>query len=198
MSPSALAGPALDAAIAAAPTVVSLPTIDLAALEEAVRTATGPLGLAIIFVYSFLIAFILPLPSEVVLLPNLHLGVGRTTELAIIMLVSGAGKAAGSVFAFGIGHEAKQAGPVIRALRRSPIDVVEWSERKTVDLARDYGYFGLAGALCVPGFPDTLSIYAFSVLEEDYLKFAGATFVGSVGRLLVTVGLVHGGLFVLG
>jgi membrane protein YqaA with SNARE-associated domain len=195
---SPLVGPALEAVIATGPTVVSLPTIDLAVLEETVRTATGPIGLVIVFVYSFLIAFLLPLPSEVVLIPNLGLGVGRTVELAILMVVSGTGKAAGSVFAFAIGHEAKQAGPVIRALRRSPIDVVEWSERKTVTLARDYGYFGLAGALCVPGFPDTLSIYAFSVLEEDYLKFAAATFAGSVGRLLVTVALVRGGLFVFG
>ncbi|MFB6192226.1 MAG: YqaA family protein [Haloarculaceae archaeon] len=175
-----------------------MPGLDLAALERAVRTATGPLGLGIIFVYSFLIAFVLPLPSEVVLIPNLHLGVGRSVELAIIMLVSGTGKAAGSVFAFAIGHEAKQSGPVIRLLRRSPIDVVEWSERKTVELAREYGYFGLAGALCVPGFPDTLSIYAFSVLEEDYLKFAGATFVGSVGRLLVTVAAFRSGVFIFG
>jgi uncharacterized membrane protein YdjX (TVP38/TMEM64 family) len=64
---------------------------------------------------------------------------------------------------------------------------VEWSESKTVQLAQKWGYVGLALALCVPGFPDTLSIYAFTVLEEDYVKFALATFAGSVGRLLVTI-----------
>jgi uncharacterized membrane protein YdjX (TVP38/TMEM64 family) len=52
-------------------------------------------------------------------------------------------------------------------------------------------------ALSVPFFPDTLSIYAFSVLEEDYLKFAAATFVGSVGRLLVTVALLGGAAIVV-
>jgi membrane protein YqaA with SNARE-associated domain len=164
----------------------------LHALEAAARTATGPLGLGFIFVYSFLIAFILPLPSEVVLLAPLELGLPYEAKLALIMLVSGAGKAAGSVFAFALGQEAKQAGPVIRFLRRSRFDVVAWSEKQTVELARKYGYAGLALALCVPGFPDTLSIYAFAVLEEDYVKFALATFAGSVGRLLFTV-IVFGG-----
>ncbi|WP_255197024.1 YqaA family protein [Halorarius litoreus] len=162
---------------------------DYHVLEELVRTATGPLGLVIIAIYSFLIAFILPLPSEVVLFPNLHLGLPRAVELTIVIVVSGLGKAAGSVFAFAIGHGVKESGPVIKLLRRSPVDIVAYSERKTVDLARNYGYIGLAMALSVPFFPDTLSIYAFSVLEEDYLKFAAATFAGSVGRLLVTLGL---------
>ena len=167
------------------------------ALEAAVKTATGPLGLGLIFVYSFLIAFVLPLPSEVVLLAPLELGLPYEAKLALIMFVSGAGKAAGSVFAFAIGQEAKQSGPVIRFLRRSRFDVVAWSERQTVELARKYGYAGLAMALCVPGFPDTLSIYAFAVLEEDYMKFALATFVGSVGRLVFTVAVFGGAAAVL-
>jgi membrane protein YqaA with SNARE-associated domain len=152
-----------------------------------VRTATGWPGLGIIFGYSFLIAFALPGVSEIVLLAPLNLGLPGWANTTLIVLTSGVGKAAGSVFAFHIGQEAKESGPVIRALRRSPIDVVAWSEKKTVQLAQRYGYGGLAIALCVPGFPDTLSIYAFSVLEEDYAKFALATFVGSVGRLVVTL-----------
>jgi membrane protein YqaA with SNARE-associated domain len=161
-------------------------------LVEAVCTATGPVGLLIIAIYSFLIAFVLPLPSEVVLAAPLNLGLPYWATLALIMLVSGSGKALGSVVAFHIGQEAKQSGPVIRFVRRSRFDVVEWSEKQTVQLAQRFGYVGLALALSVPFFPDTLSIYAFTVLEEDYLKFAAATFAGSVGRLLVTVGLASG------
>lgn len=153
-----------------------------------VETATGWVGLVAIFVYSFLIAFALPGVSEIVLAAPLDLGLGRNARLAVIILVSGVGKAVGSVFAFHIGQEAKESGPVTRALRRSRFDVVEWSEKKVIVLAQKYGYGGLALALCVPTFPDTLSIYAFSVLEEDYYRFALATFVGSVGRLLVTLG----------
>ncbi|WP_136717995.1 YqaA family protein [Halorientalis salina] len=158
-------------------------------LEAAVRTATGPAGLGIIAAYSFLIAAVLPLPSEIVLLPvgELRLGLPYEANLALVILVSGAAKAIGSLFAFHLGQKAKQSGPVIRALRRSRFDVVGWSERKTVQLAQEYGYVGLALALCVPGFPDTISIYAFTVLEEDHVLFGLATFVGSVGRLLVTL-----------
>jgi membrane protein YqaA with SNARE-associated domain len=159
--------------------------------SEFVTTATGWGGLAIIFIYSFLIAFALPGVSEIVLFAPLELGLSDWERMAIIIFVSGVGKAAGSVFAFHLGQEAKQSGPVTKALRKSPVDVVEWSEKKVIVLAKKFGYAGLALALCVPGFPDTLSIYAFSVLEEDYLKFAVATFVGSVGRLVVTLAAIH-------
>ena len=160
-------------------------------LAPLIESATGWLGLVAIFVYSFLIAFALPGVSEVVLAAPLDLGLGQNGRLAAIILVSGVGKAAGSVFAFHLGQEAKESGPVTRALRRSRFDIIEWSENKVVVLAKKYGYGGLALALCVPTFPDTLSIYAFSVLEEDYYRFALATFVGSVGRLLVTLGLLE-------
>lgn len=171
----------------------------LAPLEEAVCTATGPTGLAIIAVYSFLIAFVLPLPSEVVLVPaeTLRLGVSTTGNLSAIILVSALGKAAGSLFAFHIGQEAKEYGPLVSRIKRSRFDIIEWSERKTLKIAKKYGYIGLALALCVPFFPDTLSIYAFTVLEEDYLRFGAATFVGSAGRLLVTLGLAGGTLALL-
>lgn len=185
-----IAGPALDLPLSFHQGIYH-------ALERAVARATGPLGLVIIFVYSFLIAFVLPLPSEIVLATPLRLGLPYAVEIALIMVVSGAGKACGSVFAFAVGHQAKESGPVIRFLERSRFDVVGWSERRTVELAQRYGYIGLAMALSVPFFPDTLSIYAFSVLEEDYLKFAAATFVGSVGRLLVTVALLGGAAAVI-
>jgi membrane protein YqaA with SNARE-associated domain len=167
------------------------------ALEGAVRTASGPIGLAVIAIYSFLIAFALPLPSEVVLATPLGMGLPRSVEVGLIIVTSGLGKAAGSVFAFSIGHQAKRAGPVTRFLRNSRFNIIEWSERRTVSLAREYGYAGLAVALCVPGFPDTLSIYAFAVLEEDYWRFAAATFAGSVGRLVITVAAFNSALALL-
>jgi membrane protein YqaA with SNARE-associated domain len=154
-------------------------------LERLVETATGWFGLVIIFVYSFLIAFALPGVSEVVLLAPLDLGLPDWVTTAVIILTSGLGKAAGSVFAFHIGQEAKDSGLIIGWLRRSRFDIIEWSEKQTVKIAQKWGYLGLALALCVPGFPDTLSIYAFAVLEEDYYKFALATFFGSVGRLVL-------------
>nr|WP_321111600.1 VTT domain-containing protein [Halorussus salinisoli] len=166
-------------------------------LEHLVETTTGWVGLGIIFVYSFLIAFALPGVSEVVLAAPLDLGLTRAGRLGLIILVSGVGKAAGSILAFHIGQEAKEAGPIVGFLRRSRFDVIEWSENKTVEVARKWGYLGMALALSVPFFPDTISIYAFAVLEEDYAKFALATFAGSVGRLLVTLFLVGSTVAVL-
>jgi len=161
-------------------------------LDGLVESATGWPGLGLVFVYSFLIAFALPGASEVVLAAPLDLGYSVTTRLALIVGVSSVGKALGSVFAFHLGQEAKRAGPVVRWLERSRFDVVEWSQKRAVRIAKQYGYVGLALALCVPFFPDTISIYAFAALEEDYLKFAAATFVGSAGRLLVTLAIYGG------
>jgi membrane protein YqaA with SNARE-associated domain len=164
------------------------------AITTAVCTATGPTGLVLVAAYSFLIAIVLPLPSEIVLAAPLNLGTPTWATLAVIMLVSGLAKAGGSLVAFHVGQEAKSYGPLVRRIKNSRFDVIEWSERRTVQIAQRWGYVGLALALSVPFFPDTLSIYAFTVLEENYLKFGLATFVGSIGRLLVTLGIVGGGL----
>ncbi|WP_226007940.1 YqaA family protein [Natrinema salinisoli] len=177
------------------PTILVVEALNglLAAPGEAlVESATGWGGMGIVFVYSFLIAFALPGPSEVVLLAPLDLGFPQWLRLTIIMLVSATGKAAGSVVAFHLGQEVKQSGPITRWLRRSRWDILAWSEKRSVQLARRYGYGGLAIALSVPFFPDTISIYAFAVLEEDYPRFALATFLGSLGRLVVTVGFFGG------
>ncbi|USZ67479.1 VTT domain-containing protein [Halorussus salilacus] len=163
-------------------------------VERIVASATGWPGMGVIFVYSFLIAFVLPGPSEVVLVAPVDLGLPQWGNLGAIMLVSAVGKAVGSLFAFHIGQEVKHSGPVTRWLRRSRWNVLEWSEARSVQLAQQYGYGGLAIALSVPFFPDTISIYAFAVLEKNYTRFAVATFLGSLGRLVVTVGF-FGGLF---
>jgi membrane protein YqaA with SNARE-associated domain len=184
-----------------APAGIQLVGPDFSAVETAVRTATGLSGLLLILLYSFLIAFVLPLPSEVVLIPGyagMGLALPPSLQFSLVILVSGLGKATGSVFAFHLGQEAKRAGPIVRYLQRSRFEVIKWSENRAVELAREYGYAGLALALCVPGVPDTISIYAFAVLERDYYRFALATFVGSVGRLLVTMGVAGGAVSILG
>jgi len=166
-------------------------------LRAAIETATGWPGLLVVAVYSFLIAVVLPGPSEIVLAAPLNLGLSPNVQLALVILVSGVGKAAGSVVALRIGHQVRESGRVLGFFERRGVDLRGWSERQTVRLAERYGYVGLALALCVPFFPDTLSIYAFTVLENDYGKFAAATFAGSVGRLLVTLFLIGGTRWVI-
>lgn len=166
-------------------------------LGTAIETATGWGGLILVFAYSFLVAFALPGPSELVLAAPLDLGLSRRSVLGCIVLVSAMGKALGSLFAFRLSQRVKRASPIGRWLRRSRFDVLEWIEMRTFALLRRYGYAGLAVVLCIPLFPDTIPIYAFAALGGDSLKFALATFVGSLGRLLVTLGIVSGVLAVV-
>lgn len=173
-------------------TIEAFLTTGFGGFEAIVESATGWLGMVIIFVYSFLIAFALPGPSEVVLFAPLDLGLPSWARLSSIMLVSATGKAAGSVLAFHIGQEVVSSGPITRWLRNSRWNILEWSEKRSVGLAQQYGYAGLAMALSVPFFPDTISIYAFAVLERNYTRFAIATFLGSLGRLIITAGFFGG------
>ncbi|MFB6218524.1 MAG: hypothetical protein ABEH77_04995, partial [Halobacteriaceae archaeon] len=124
--------------------------------DALVRTTSGPAGLIIVFLYSFLIAFALPGVSEVVLATPLDLA-PEWLKFAVIILVSGTGKAAGSVFAFHIGQVGKEAaaesGLVMGWFERRGIDVEAWSRARAVELAQRWGYGGLAVALSVPTFP---------------------------------------------
>lgn len=183
--------------------LLSLHGLGLEAFRTAVEVASGWSGLGLIFVYSLLIAFVLPLPSEIVLCPVGYVCAGNTLgltplplEVQVVMVVvtSGLGKAVGSIIALIVGHNAAHSGPVIRGLRRLGFQPMEWSRSQMVALAKKYGYVGMAIGLSIPFFPDTVSIYAFSVLEDNYLKFSAAAFAGSVGRLLITIGAIEGAL----
>ncbi|MFW5919989.1 MAG: hypothetical protein ACOCSF_07345, partial [Halanaeroarchaeum sp.] len=145
----------------------ALQTIGLDAFRVAVQVASGPSGLGLIFVYSLLIAFILPLPSEIVLCPVGYICAGNTlalhplpmeVQVLIVILVSGIGKAIGSVIALLVGYKASHSGPVIRGLRRMGFRPMEWSQQRLVSLVQRWGYLGMAVGLSIPFFPDTLSI----------------------------------------
>ncbi|MDS0297243.1 VTT domain-containing protein [Halogeometricum sp. S1BR25-6] len=170
---------------------LALPGFGDGVVAEAVRAASGWGGLLLIFVYSVLIAVVLPLPGEAVLVPavegTLKLGVPTPVEIALVIVVSSLGKALGSVVALSLGNRATRYGPVTKALRSVGFDPVGWSKRRVVELVRRHGYVGLAGTLMVPVFPDTLLLYAFAVLNLERTKFAAAAFVGTVGRLLITL-----------
>ncbi|MFW6384283.1 MAG: hypothetical protein ACOCZC_02675 [Halodesulfurarchaeum sp.] len=180
--------------------------LGLEGVRAAVTVASGWSGLGLIFVYSFLIAFVLPLPGEVVLCPVGFVCPGNTLglapipyelQVALVIVVSGLGKAAGSVIALAVGKNAAHSGPVIRTLQWLGLRPMEWSRKRLVELGQRWGHLGMAVGLSIPFFPDTASIYAFSVLGTGYRKFAVAAFAGSVGRLLVTIGVIEGALFVL-
>lgn len=165
----------------------------LSLAESFIALATGWPGLVIVFVYSFVLGFaVLPLPSELVLFAPLDLGFGETVRLGLIMLVSGVGKAIGSVLVLWISVSIRESDPVQEAIENSRFRFHEWSRKVSIRMARKYGYLGMALVLSIPFFPDTASVYAFSVLEDDYLKFSVAAFAGSVGRLVIVAVFLEG------
>jgi len=171
--------------------------LDLLEIATDLMTAvTGWPSLGIVFIYSFLIAFILPLPSGLVLLTPLDIGLMASYELALIVIVSGLGKAAGSLVALTLGQRARRTSTFERwaenLLQRFNMDLIRWSKDESRELVHKYGYFGLGGALSIPFFPDTAPIYAFSLLDLDYGKFAVAVFAGSVIRLIIVITFVQG------
>lgn len=174
--------------------------VTLGGLESLIETARGPTGLALIFVYSVLVAVVLPLPGELVLLPaaEMQLGVPPTVSIAVVILVSAAGKAVGSVAALRIGRGAISAAPAQWLLARVvPERDPERPPSRVAAFANRHGYVGMALVLSVPALPDTATVYAFSVLDTDEWLFALAAFVGTVVRLLVTLALAAGLLVVV-
>lgn len=198
---SARAASALHAATATAASSSPVPAVAAAlqAIEVLVETATGPEGLVVVFVYSVLVAAVLPLPAELVLLPapTMELGLSTPASVGVVVLVSAAGKALGSVLALRIGRGAVNARPS-RWLRDRAFPGAgrAASDGRLTRFVRRYGYLGMAIVLAVPLVPDTAVVYAFAVVDADERWFAVAAFLGTVGRLLVTLALAVGVLSV--
>jgi len=170
------------------------------ALEALVKTAAGPGGLALIFVYSALVAFVLPLPGELVLLAAPRLGIfpSAAANLALVILVSAVGKAIGSVLALRIGRGALGSGPS-RWLRThvAPTRRRRGTEGRLTAFVHRYEYVGLTLVLAVPLLPDTAVVYAFSAIDGEDRYFAVAAFVGTVARLCLAFALATGVLAVV-
>ncbi|MFB6283677.1 MAG: hypothetical protein ABEK59_07050 [Halobacteria archaeon] len=138
---------------------------------------------------------ILPLPSEIVLAAPLRLGLPGWLHFTVIVLVSGLGKTAGSLLALMLGLKPRGLGSTYiqrnypDSVLAGMMDGMEATNREVIE---KYGYLGLVTGLSVPFVPDTLSIYAFALLESDYAKFGMAVFVGSVNRLLIAGGIIAG------
>lgn len=197
-------GPSAAAAFPA----VGLASAPLATLESAVQSllhgATGPEGLALVFLYSFLCAVLLPLPGELVLAVPLRLGWSPEGELAAVIAVASAAKAVGALATLAVARGAVTAGPVARFLEAVPRPSPPRSlssapsgagggggsglSGRLAGVANRYGYVGLAGALSVPFAPDTAILYAFSVVDVRRPSFAAAAFVGTTLRLAIVAG----------
>lgn len=160
------------------------------AVEEVLRGATGPEGLVLVFLYSFLCAVVLPLPGELVLAVPLDLGWSPAGELAAVVAVASVAKAAGALATLAVARGAATSGPIANLLEAVPTPRAGGGlTGRLAGVAERYGYLGLAGALSVPFAPDTAILYAFSVVQRHRFSFAAAAFVGTTLRLAIVAGV---------
>jgi membrane protein YqaA with SNARE-associated domain len=188
-------------AVTTDPVTLVLATIETleAVASGVLGAAVGPLGLLAVLAYSFLVAFALPLPGELVLAVPVGMGLSPAAALLVVVLVSSAGKAVGSLAVLRVGRGAGL--PVLDRLPDPPSPTAVASGAPAVasgtsrigsrlaGLGRRYGYVGLTAALAIPFAPDTAVLYAFSVFDTDRATFAAAAFVGSALRLSIVAGL---------
>lgn len=183
--------PGASVARLAGDVTATVSTLESAA-ETLLRGATGPEGLLLVFVYSFLCAVVLPLPGELVLAVPLELGWSPAGELAAVVAVASTAKAVGALATLAVARGAAAAGPAARVLELVPSSGGGTGGGVTgrlTALADRYGYVGLAGALSVPFAPDTAILYAFSVVDVRESSFAAAAFVGTAMRLAIVAGV---------
>lgn len=204
IAPLSLAGLLVDGGPAVGLSqLVSVASAPLATLESTVegvlRGATGPEGLVIVFLYSFLCAVLLPLPGELVLAVPLQLGWSPGGELAAVVAVASTAKALGALATLAVARGATTSGPVawlLEAVPRPRSGAGNGLAGRLTEVTDRYGYVGLAGALSVPFAPDTAILYAFSVVDVRRPSFAAAAFVGTTLRLAIVAG-VAGALLAL-
>jgi membrane protein YqaA with SNARE-associated domain len=183
------------------------------AVQTAVETATGWIGLTVVWLYSFLVATVLPLPIQAVLVAPVDSGLAPTTRYMLVVLTSALGTTMGSLFAFHCGQGVKQwcrihinsrlgvpriLEPVAGRLRgRIDADADGILDRSARSMIDRWGYLGLFVALSIPFFPHKTSVYAVSMLDDDYRRFGLAVFGGATGRLVITLAVAAGVLSVI-
>ena len=155
-----------------------------------------PFVLAVVFLYSFLLAVLLPFPAELALVAALSLDLPRNLAIGVVMVVAASGAALGSMLAQQLGYGVSHSDPVTRVLSSIP-GYARFRQHSLVAFVREYRYVGLTITLSIPLLPVTATLYAFSTLEDDPKWFAVTVFFATFLRLGVFLALVYGGIYVL-
>ena len=155
-----------------------------------------PLVLAVVFVYAFLLAVLLPFPAELALVAALSLDLPRYLAIGAVMVVAAAGSAFGSLLAQRLGYGVSRSDPVTRVLGSIP-GYSRFRRHSLVTFVQKYRYVGLTITLSIPLLPVTATLYAFSTLEENPKWFAVTVFFATFLRLTVFLMLIYGGIYVL-
>jgi membrane protein YqaA with SNARE-associated domain len=139
-------------------------------------------GLFLVFLYEIGAAAILPTPAELPLVTYKWLPVGWMTLFAVV------GKIVGSYLVFFLGDRMKNTERFHRLVARYDVlsAVMKWSER----FVRRYGVFAVFLLLCIPGFPDTISLYLFALIGQRPVLFSLAAGAATAVRFgLVILGV---------
>ena len=139
-------------------------------------------GLLLVFLYEVGAAVILPTPTELPLISYKWLPLGWMILFAV------AGKTIGSYLVFFLGDRLKNTQRYHRWVDRHRIlqTLTAWSER----FVRRYGVFAVFLLLCIPGFPDTVSLYLFAVIGQRPVLFSLAAGLATAVRFgLVILGV---------
>jgi len=151
-------------------------------------TGNPVLFLILVFIYSILVAIILPVPIELVLLAPAS--TGNYGFYAIIALVIGGGKAIGSWLIFLLGIRIED--DIRRWSKRA-----RWIERLVewcITFVRKTRYLGLFIILSIPGMTDTIPIYIYSLFNEEgellnMWLFVAVNFAAGIVRSCVMLAL---------
>lgn len=157
--------------------------------------ASEPVLLALVFVYAFLAAAFLPVPTEAVLIVPLGFSLPWYLGFPLVIFIASLGSALGSLIALRIGYGVSRSGPVTRLLDRSKL-YHRLRTESLVAFVQRYTYVGMLIAVSLPLLPESTTFYAFSVLDDRPAAFALAAGLGTVIRLHI-VFILAGGLVFL-
>jgi membrane protein DedA with SNARE-associated domain len=136
-------------------------------------------GLFLVFLYEVGTAVVLPTPAELPLITYNYLPVWWMTLFAV------AGKIVGSYLVFFLGDRMKNTDRFQRLVHRYRFlqTIMRWSEK----LVRRYGVFAVFLLLCIPGFPDTVSLYLFAVVGQRPVLFSLAAGAATAVRFSLVI-----------
>jgi membrane protein DedA with SNARE-associated domain len=136
-------------------------------------------GLFLVFLYEVGTAVVLPTPAELPLVTYKWLPVWWITLFAV------AGKIVGSYIVFFLGDRMKNTERFHRLVDRHRFlqTIMRWSEK----LVRRYGVFAVFLLLCIPGFPDTVSLYLFAVIGQRPVLFSLAAGAATAVRFSLVI-----------
>lgn len=136
-------------------------------------------GLFLVFLYEVGTAVVLPTPAELPLVTYNYLPVWWMVVFAV------AGKIVGSYLVFFLGDRLKNTERFHRLVGRYRFlqAIMRWSEK----LVRRFGVVAVFLLLCIPGFPDTVSLYLFALIGQRPVLFSLAAGAATAVRFSLVI-----------